>query len=128
MRSFSFQSEHTYAGDKVVIPVSLIRPAGVELAIEMIVDSGAEVSLLSRNLIRPLRLNVEDGRPIELMVANGDVARAYIHPVEISISGRRLTVEAAVCPDWDTRNFLGMRGFFDQMAVAFDHANRTIHF
>jgi len=128
MKSFTFHNAHTYTGDKAVILVSLIRPGGVEIGIEMVIDSGAEISLLSRNLVRSLRLIVEDGRPIELVVANGDIARAYIHPVEISIAGRRLAIEAAICPDWDTKNFLGMRGFFDQMVVAFDHANRTIHF
>ena len=93
----------------------------------MVLDSGAEISLLNRQFIEPLNLSVTNGQPIELMVANGDVAPAWIHAVEIDFLGRRLTIQAAICADWDTPNLLGMRGFFDQMVVAFDHAGRKLY-
>jgi hypothetical protein len=70
---------------------------------------------------------VREGELVELEAANRDSAPAWVHPVEIDVLGRRLTIQAAICPDWDTKNLLGMRGFLDQMVVAFDHAQRRLY-
>jgi hypothetical protein len=32
-----------------------------------------------------------------------------------------------ICGQWKTANLLGMRGFFDQFVVAFDHAHKRIY-
>lgn len=61
------------------------------------------------------------------MVANKDSQPAWIHPVEIEFFGRPLTIEAAFCPAWDMKNLLGMRGFFDQVVIAFDHAEQRLY-
>jgi len=127
MRTITFENEHRYDGNKALVLVRLPQ-ARLHTRVEMVLDSGAEISLLNRQFIRTLNLTIEDGEPIDLMVANKDVARAYIHPVEIDFIDRRLTIQAAICPDWDTQNLLGMQGFFEQMVVAFDHAERRIYF
>jgi predicted aspartyl protease len=127
MKTLNFQSEHRYDGDKVLASVRLLG-ARIPTRVEMVLDTGAEISLLNRDFISHLRLSIQEGEPIELMVANKAVTRAYIHSIDVEFLGRRLTIPAAICPDWDTQNLLGMRGFFDQMVVAFDHANWTIHF
>jgi hypothetical protein len=93
----------------------------------MILDTGAEISILNRDLIRILGLQVHEGQPVELEVANRASAQAWVHPVEIEFLDRRLTIQAAICPDWDTKNYLGMRGFFDQLVIAFDHAQRRVY-
>ena len=127
MRTITFENEQTYSGNKAVSSVHLVD-ALLSPTVEMVLDSGAEISLLNRQFIEPLDLSVTSGQPIELMVANGDVAPAWIHAVEVDFFGRRLTIQAAICPEWDTPNLLGMRGFFDQMVVAFDHVQRRIYF
>lgn len=127
MKTIAFRDEHLYDGHKALVWVQIFG-RGIELNLEMVLDTGAVVSVLNRGLARGLHLKLESGEPVEVMVANGDVARAYIHNISLDFLGRRLTVPAAICPDWDTPNLLGMRGFFDQTVVAFDHANRTIHF
>ena len=127
MTTLTLNSEHHYKGDKVVVRVRLLQPR-ITTRVDMTLDTGAEVSVLNRDLVGPLGLTIEDGDSITVMVANGEVAQAWIHPIDIEFLGRRLTIPVAICPEWDTQNLLGMRGFFDQMIVAFDHANRTIHF
>jgi hypothetical protein len=64
---------------------------------------------------------------VEIGKVNREVERAYIHEFEIDFLGRRMTTPAAICPEWDTQNLLGIRGFFDQMVVAFDHAERRVY-
>ena len=127
MTTFTLEDEHHYSDNKAVALVRLLA-ARPRTRVEMVLDTGAEVSLLNRQFLAPLRLTAADGERIDLMVANKEFTRGYIHHVDIEFFGRRLTIPAAICPDWDTANLLGMRGFFDQMVVAFDHANRTIHF
>ena len=128
MRAFTFRDEFTYRGHKATTLVELVRPwVRTVLKVEMSLDTGAEISVLNRMFLRQLRLNVTDGSSATLTVANGDTAQAYIHPVEIRFLGRQMTVQVAICPDWDTENLLGMQGFFDQMVVAFDHAQWRIY-
>lgn len=128
MRRIHFQHEHSYQGHKIVLQVSLIRPSGVEIDIEAILDTGASVSILSRGLVRALGLELGAGEPIELMVANGEIAQAFVHDVELNFLGQRVPIRAAICPDWSMKNYLGMQGFFDQMVIAFDHAQKRIYF
>ena len=127
MTTIEFSSELTYAGDKATVSAVLLRTP-VQVAAEMILDTGAAISLLNRRFAVPMGLSITDGEPITLMVANGEVERAWIHRLTVDVLGRRLIVPVAICTDWDTQNLFGMRGFFDQIVVAFDHANRTIHF
>jgi predicted aspartyl protease len=125
--SLEFQHQATYVGHKVVVTATLVETPD-RLLVNMILDTGAEVSLLNRGYLDELPIVLHDGEPIHIIVANGEQAPAWIHPVAIEFLGRPLTIEAAICPDWDTQNLLGMRGFFDQFVVAFDHANHRVYF
>jgi len=127
MRTLTFADEHLYDGHKAFVWVRIFGRS-VEVNLDMILDTGASLTLLNRKLIPVLRLDVERGEPIDVMVANKEVARAYVHELVIDFLGRRMIVPAAICPDWDTQNLLGMQGFFEQMVVAFDHAERRIYF
>jgi predicted aspartyl protease len=77
MRTITFPDEHLYDGDKVLIWVRIFGRS-VELNMEMTLDTGASITVLNRKLIPVLGLNVDTGRPVELMVANKEVARAYL--------------------------------------------------
>lgn len=127
MKTVIFENEYMYSGNKATVPVLLSR-GRLKLRVEMVLDSGAEITLLNRQFASPLGLIINEGKPIELMVANQAVAEAWIHPVEMDVLGRHVTVNAAFCPDWDTKNLLGMHGFFEHIVLAFDHANRRIYF
>jgi predicted aspartyl protease len=128
MRSFSFDGEFEYEGHKVVVPVSVLMDNGVTVDIEAVLDTGASISILSRTVAKRIGLTIETGEPLDIMAVSGDVTTAFIHNVDINFRGRRLAIRAAVCPDWKTRNFLGMNGFLDQLVVAFDHAQHRIYY
>ena len=127
MTTIAFDRDIIYVGHKAIASVRLVE-ARDPILLEMVLDTGAAISLLNRYFIAELGLALHDGEPIELIVANGDSAPAWIHSIVVDVFGRRLTLDTAICPSWDTKNLLGMRGFSDQMVVAFDHGNRTIHF
>ncbi len=127
MKTIRFASEQRYAGNKALVAVRLTG-ARVPIRVDMVVDSGAEVTVLNRDFIPVLGISsVTSGEPIELMVANKDARPAWIHPVAIEFFGRPMTVDAAFCPDWDMKNLLGMRGFFDQLVIAFDHRHQRLY-
>ena len=127
MRAIQFADEHSYTGHKALVAVRL-TDARVPIRVDMVVDSGAEVTVLHRDFLAVLGImNVATGEPIELMVANKDAAPAWIHPVSIEFLGRPMTIEAAFCPSWDMTNLLGMRGFFDQVVIGFDHAEQRLY-
>ena len=127
MKSFQFENEHAYHDDKALVSVRLLGTR-IPTWVQMTIDTGAEISVLNRSLASQLRLKVEEGRSVGLKVANGDIAAAYVHEVAIDFVGRRLTIPVLICPEWDTENLLGMRGFLDQMVIAFDHAQKRIYF
>ena len=127
MKTFRFGSEQRYTGNKALVTV---RPTAVRIPIrvDMVVDSGAEVTVLNRDFLPVLGIaNVRSGEPIELMVANKDTRPAWIHPVGLEFLGRPMIVDAAFCPDWDMKNLLGMRGFFDKLVIAFDHRHQSLY-
>jgi hypothetical protein len=126
VKTLTFASEIEYTGAKVYLPVQLVAVRRLH-RIEMVLDTGSEISLLNRRFVAPLGLDLTAGESISRRVASGEIAQAWIHPVEIEVLGRGMTTEAAFCPDWDTQNLLGMRGFFDQMVIAFEHAQRRIY-
>jgi hypothetical protein len=128
MKSFSFDGEYAYTGDKISLPAALILDGGIEVAFEAVLDTGAEVTLLNRLLARHLPIRIEDGEPITLGVVSGDVSTAYMHDVRLRILGEIRSLRVGFVPDWNTKNFLGMRGFFDQTIIAFDHANHRIYY
>jgi predicted aspartyl protease len=127
MKSITFENEHHYDGNKAFVSIRILGRS-IEINLDMVLDTGAVLTVLNRKMIPVLGINVEMGDPIEVMVANKDVATGYVHEVEIDFLGRKLSLPAVICPDWDTQNLLGMQGFFDQMVVAFDHAERRVYF
>jgi hypothetical protein len=127
MKSITFEDEYLYDEHKVLVWIG-VQGLHVQMNVEMVIDTGASISVFNRELTRLLTAPVESGEPIELVVANRDAERAYIHEFNIDFLGRSLTIPAAICPDWNTANLLGMRGFLDQMVIAFDHAQKRIYF
>jgi predicted aspartyl protease len=127
MKVLRFANEHPYTGHKALVSVRLIG-APVPMRLNMVIDSGAEVTVMHRELLAVLGIDdVTTGIAIQLMVANKESQPAWIHRVEIECFGRRMTIDAAFCPAWDMKNLLGMRGFFDQVVIAFDHAEQRLY-
>jgi predicted aspartyl protease len=124
--ALEFQREFVYFGDELIIPMTLVR-APHQPSVRMVLDTGADVSLLNRQFVGPLGIDLESGTSIRLELANGDKATAWIHPVEVELLGRTMIIEVAICESWNTANLLGMRGFLDQIVLALDHRRHRLY-
>jgi hypothetical protein len=127
--TLSFERDLDY-GDTHTISVP-VRLENLPYLIDAILDTGAAVSAFDRALLPDLGISdVRSGTEIELTTANDEHGKGYIHSVRVEVLGRVLTIPVAFCPDWPegTRNLLGMRGFFEQALIAFEHQNRKIHY
>jgi hypothetical protein len=129
MTILSFDHEYEYGtGHVAAVP---IRVENLPYLVEAILDTGAAVSLFDRALLPDLGItDVTKGTEITLRAANDQTAKGYLHTLQIEIFSRRLLIPAAFSPFWPegTKNLLGMRGFFEQALVAFEHQRRTIHY
>jgi hypothetical protein len=97
--------------------------------INALLDTGAAITILNRKYAKHLNIPKITGskNAIPLTFATGQVVTGYIHPVRIEFLGRSMTIDVAFVPTEDTADLIGMRGFFDQMQVAFDHAVRKVY-
>jgi hypothetical protein len=53
-----------------------------------------------------------------------------LHSLQVELFGQRLTIPVAFSEAWPegTQNLLGMRGFFEQMLIAFNHSQRQLFY
>jgi hypothetical protein len=110
--------------------VSLRFPgARTPTVIRAMLDTGAAVSVINRQFARHLNVsNITDTTDtMTLTLADGRPVLAYVHRLPAEFLGRPLMIDVAFVPTIDTADLIGMRGFFDQMIVAFDHSRRTVH-
>ncbi len=97
--------------------------------INALLDTGAAITVLNRKYAKHLNIPKITGSKdsIPLTLATGKTVLGYVHPVRIEFLGKPMLIDAAFVPTEDTQDLLGMRGFFDQMQVAFDHARRKVY-
>jgi predicted aspartyl protease len=129
MIALSFDKELSY-GDTHVVSVP-IRVENLPYLIDAILDTGAAVSMFNPALLPDLGItDVTRGTEIYLTAADGQQGKAYLHSLQIEILGRRLSIDAAFCPDWQQgkKNLLGMRSFFEQILIAFEHQKRKFYY
>ncbi len=129
MISLFFQGTYPYTGHAVRVPVRL-RDSKTPYVIMAILDTGATYSVFSKSHAGPLGIaDITTGsEPLILTVANGATDTAYIHTITLECFGRIYRAPVAFCPTWpdDVPNLLGMRGFFSEFVVAFDHKRKRI--
>ena len=130
MITLSFDEEWPYANGSHTITVP-IRVENLPYWVPAILDTGASVTYLDNALLPHLHIaDVRAGPSIPVTVANGEQGTAFLHSLRIEVFNRQLSIQAAFCPDWPpgTKNLLGMRGFFEQILVAFDHGIRRLYY
>jgi len=129
MTSLTFDDEFSYGNrHAITLPVRL---ENLPYLIEALLDTGAAVSLFDSALLPDLGISdITAGQRVELRAANNEKGIGYVHSLQIEILGRRLMIPVAFSEDWPqgTRNLLGMRGFFEQVLVAFEHRERKFHY
>ena len=129
MTTLIFDNEFDY-GNRHTISVP-VRVENLPYLVDAIIDTGAAVSSFDRALLPDLGISdITTGTEIELRAANNSAGVGYLHSLQVEVLGRQLTIPVAFSSDWPegTRNLLGMRGFFELMAVAVEHRSRRMHY
>jgi predicted aspartyl protease len=132
MIDLKFAQEYRYSSAQHIVSVPIrIRPSASPPFEQLaVLDTGAAVSRFDRSILSRAGItDITTGEPMKAYMADNTEYQCYVHPIEIEFMGHVMTIPAAFCDDWDNvNNLLGMRGFFEQMLAAFDHARRKFYF
>ena len=91
------------------------------------VDSGAAVTVLTRDDANRVGLILEKGERIDLYGVSGMIP-AYLHPVKIKVAGRDVNTKVAFSTSNETPRLIGRQGLFDRFIVCFDDKRRIVSF
>lgn len=130
MKFIRFEHEITYPRRDQNVHVTLRFPdAQVPTSLRLLLDTGAAVTILDRKWAKHLNIPniMSSTESISFVLADKSTVRGYVHPVRVEFLGRSMTIDAAFVPNKDMASLIGMRGFFDQMQVGFDHAARKTY-
>ena len=111
-----------------IIPVQLYVK-GDKINYEALIDSGADTCVFEGALGEELGLNVTSGEPVQFSgVQNAEIAKAYLHDIDLNIGGHKLSMPAIFSFDLSSRGYgiLGQKGFFDLFTVKFDYQKEEI--
>jgi hypothetical protein len=111
-----------------IIPVQLFGD-GEKINYEVLIDSGADTCVFDGSIGELLGLDVTAGAPIQFSgVQNAAAAKAYLHNINLSLGGRKLSIPAIFSFDLSSRGYgiLGQKGFFDLFSVKFDYQKEEI--
>jgi predicted aspartyl protease len=107
---------------------------GMEQPFLALLDTGAEYSVLAREIAEEVGLDAADGQDTALSYRGG-IARGRLVRTNVRVladEGDDLVVDATVfIPDehWPTgRNFIGYTGFLERIRVGLDPQNNDIYF
>ena len=104
------------------------RDSGQEFSFLVLVDSGAEVSLLTKSDAELLGLSLKEGKRINVGSVSGDKMSAFLHPVVMEICGQKLKVDIAFSESDDTPRVLGRNPIFSYFFVVFDDRDKKTIF
>jgi len=111
------------------LTVMLIGEGDCLIEEAFIIDSGADISMSSRQRCDELGLNWESGR---LIVLHGISAReecaisARIHEIEVVVPDAECSLIIPICfADCETTSLLGRSVFFDAFRIEFDKSTQT---
>lgn len=103
-----------------IIPVAVHGPAGFRQVFAL-VDSGAEHSVLSLELVASLQLETTNSNAVEIVGVGGNASRGYLLDVQLQLQKHRW-IAPAVFSDVvrsGSPMILGQAGFFEFFTVSF---------
>lgn len=103
-----------------IIPIGIHGPAGVRQVFAL-VDSGAEHSLFSLDLIASLGLKVRNAAVVDIVGVGGAASRGYLLDVQLQLQKHRWVGPAVFSDVMGTGlpMILGQAGFFEFFSVGF---------
>jgi predicted aspartyl protease len=88
-------------------------------AITLYIDSGADVTILSRSFGELLGFNIEKGRPARFKGFGKGHVETFLHNADIKIDDISVKTKIAISKYDDVPNVLGRYGIFDRMIISF---------
>ena len=103
-----------------VIPVELMGRQAVPY--EVLVDSGADISIFDAQIGTLAGIDVEAGEPSTLSGVTGTTETFYIHKVTLILNDFKFQTKVGFLPNMTPLGYgvLGQKGFFDRFIVKFD--------
>lgn len=107
-----------------IIPISVHGPAGFRQLFAL-VDSGAEHSVFSLDLVASLQLDTNNADVVEIVGVGGDASRGYLLDVRLQLQTHRWTAPAVFSDIMRIGSpmILGQAGFFEFFTIAFKRRN-----
>jgi hypothetical protein len=130
-RSYEWKPQRSRFFGTVYVPVCTLSVRDRQdrwRDIEVIVDSGAVVTLLKRSFGDWVGLNVPSGKPIRLSGITPPGVEAFVHDLAVRIADHEMTVPVAVASDDAPPNLLGRIGTFERLMIELDGPSRTTSF
>lgn len=117
----------TYINSDPIIDFHVKNVKGMWTRFLAYVDSGAALTILTREDAYRLGINLTRGKSIDLHGISGAIP-AYTHNCQIKIADRILKVKIAFSTSNETPRLIGREGIFDKFEVCFNDKKKIVNF
>lgn len=101
-----------------------MRYKSEKLPYEVLVDSGADMSLFDWEIGDALGIEIKRGIPCEVLGVGGGISVYYLHTVILVVGGMSYKARVGFADNPSGQmipyGIVGQRGFFDKFVVSFD--------
>jgi len=108
-----------------VIPISLNNNS-ITVRYEVLIDSGADFSILPAGLAEILEINLDKSKKIYFASATGEITGGSISELNIDLNGKIFKTKVVFANLPKNVGILGQFGFFDKFKVSFDLKKKEI--
>lgn len=119
------------SGNLAIFPAATVilqMKNGDELPLVMLIDSGATVSAMPKNVAALLGIDYKDGEHLNIYGIGGKHIRAWQHNVSVRIGANTIQLPIAFMDNNNAPRVLGRKGIFDAYTVVFEEKNRRSAF
>ncbi len=103
-----------------VIPIE-IHYNNLEVPYEVLVDSGADISIFDSSLASILGINIFIGIKKQIIGATGFPENMYLHTILIKVGDLKFKIEVGFMNiNTNSYGIVGQKGFFNKFIVKFD--------
>ena len=131
MTDFAWREELSEFFGKIKRPiaaVSIKSDDGKWHAITMLIDSGADASVMSRSFGELFGHNIKKGRKVPMKGFGEQVVIAYVHTMEIKIGKHVIKADVLVADDNNVPNVLGRKDVFNLFEIQFKNRKSLTRF
>jgi predicted aspartyl protease len=131
MTDFAWRKDLSQAFGTITRPVASVyikADDGQWHALTMLIDSGADASVMSRSFGELFGHNIKKGRKVPMKGFGEQVVIAYVHTMEIKIGEHVVKADVLVADSNKVPNVLGRKDVFDLFEIQFKNTSKTTRF